>query len=46
MASRFVVSADNNTTNYPAIKEYLEREAVDGFILDHMDSNIIVTHEI
>jgi hypothetical protein len=33
-----------NTTGYPTIKEYLEREATDGFKLNHLSQTMVITY--
>ena len=35
-----------NSANYPTIKKYLELEAADGYVLNHISQNIIVTYKI
>ena len=41
---RVIVDTDiPNTSGNPTIKEYVETEATDGFLLKHMDQYIIVT---
>lgn len=42
---RVDVESDNaNTNGYPTLKEYLEREAADGYKLQHMDQSYIITY--
>ena len=34
-----------NSANYPTVKSYLELEAVDDFVLGHLDQYMIVTYD-
>lgn len=42
----FLVLPDSNlpnTSGYPTIKAYLEAEAVDGYVVKHLDQSIVIT---
>lgn len=41
----FADSAIPNSANNPTVKDYLEAEADDDFVLHYMDQNIIVTYD-
>lgn len=43
----FLVIPDStipNSTGYPTVKEYLEAEASDNFVLSHLDQTTIITY--
>ena len=33
-----------NTTDYPTVKDYLNREAADGYVLAHLDQTYVITY--
>lgn len=35
-----------NTSGYPNIKSYLEAEASDGYVLNHLDQTFCITYSI
>jgi hypothetical protein len=38
-------STIQNTQNYPNLKSYLEAEIADGFVLQHLSQNIVITYK-